>query len=516
MKEKLYCTPSQMREIEKASEEAGRDCHRLMENAGSAAAVFIMNIIAEQNLSGMVTVLCGKGNNGGDGFVAARDLSEAGLDVCCVNIFDTVSTDLAKRELYELTARRDVPVLSLEKDPERAHDAVSSSSVIVDAVFGTGFHGELPKNAADIFALANSCRAVRIALDIPSGGNGGTGYAAEGTFCADHTVTFGLEKIGTAMLPLKNYCGKVTTADIGIPRTCIKSVDRLIRLLDSDTVKEMIPVRPYNAHKGMYGKLLDIAGSRTMPGAAALSVRSALRSGAGLVTLASVGDVVRSLSSSIYECTYLPLKTAESGSVSSESIPGLLDAAGKASAVAIGCGLMVTEDTKNVVSSVINGCEKPLIIDADGLNCIAPCIDIIRNAKGGAVVTPHPGELARLLGISTADVTADRLGAAMRFNSLYETAILAKGSPTFIVGNENAYVSFTGNPGLSRGGSGDVLTGIIGGLAAMGLSPEKAAACGAYIHGRAADLAAERLSVTGMLPSDVTDELPFVFREMDR
>ena len=516
MSEKYYITPRQMKELEKRSDEAGVGYYRLMENAGSAAAAFILEKMHENNISGTVCILCGKGNNGGDGYVIARNFADAGLSVRCVMMCSDAGTDLAAKELGDMVAHGVIPVVLPADGKEAVRDIISDSAVIADCVFGTGFHGSLPDDIREIFEFAEKCPALKIAVDIPSGGNGLTGTAADGMLHCAYTVSMGVEKIGTAILPLREYCGEVTTVDIGIPRACTGSVSGLIRRVDIEFVKSVIPKRAYDSHKGTFGKLLNIAGSRTMPGAAVLSTAAALRSGAGLVKLAGVDSVVDTAAAGIHECTLLPLKAAPCGAIAYENADVLVSEMNRSTITAVGCGLSVCDDTKKLVKELIMRSEVPLLIDADGLNCIAPCIDIIRNAKGGAAVTPHPAELGRLLGIPTSEVTADRLGAAQRFNSLYETVILAKGVPTFVVGNDSAYVSFTGNAGLARGGSGDVLTGIAAGIMAMGVPAAEALACAAYIHGRAADRAAERLSQTGMLPSDVIAELPFVFREADR
>ena len=516
MDEKIYCTPSQMKDLEKASNEAGVDYRRLMDNAGGIAAAYIMDKMHENGIPGPAVILCGKGNNGGDGFVVAKDLSEIGMLVYCVLVDGDPVSELASVQLGELAAGGTVPIIMLSDNKESVFNILEDSSVIVDAVYGTGFHGELPPDIAEVLEFAGKCKAMKFAVDIPSGGNGSSGAAARQTIKADYTVTFGLEKIGTVLSPLKELCGVMYIADIGIPSACVKTMTRLIRPVTLENVKASVPIRPSDAHKGMFGRVLNIAGCESMPGAAALSTSSMLRSGAGLVKLASVKNVVRSLSASLYECTYMPLSASSDGSISGDNAAALASEAAKYDVTAIGCGLSVTEGTKKIVKSVINSSPKKLIIDADGLNCLSGCIDIIRNTKGETAVTPHPAELGRLLGITTEEVLADRLGAALRFNSLYETTIVAKGSPTFIVSCDKTYVSFTGNPGLSRGGSGDVLTGIIAGLAAIGLHVDEAAAIGAFIHGYAADRAADKLSQTGMLPSDVTAELPFVFNEMNR
>ncbi len=505
-----------MRDLEAASEEAGTDRAQLMENAGGLAAAFIMDKMNQNKIPGPAAVLCGKGNNGGDGFVIARDLSEIGMIVYCILTSDGAGTDLAAARLSELASVGTVPIIMLSENKDSVFDVLEDSSVIVDAVFGTGFHGDMPDDVRELLEFAGKCSAMKFAVDIPSGGNGSSGAVAGGTMKCDYTVTFGLEKIGTALSPLKEYCGDIHVADIGIPPVCVRTMTRLICPVTFEAVKDAVPVRKPSDHKGVYGRILNIAGSEGMPGAAALSTQAMLRSGAGLVKLASVKNVVRSISSSLWECTYLPLAASSDGSISGESASALVSESGKCSVTAIGCGLTVTEGTKKLVKAIINSSPEKLIIDADGLNCLAGCIDIIRNAKGETAVTPHAGELARLLGITAEEAAADRLEAAIRLNSLYEITVLAKGSPTFIVSNERIYVSFTGNPGLSRGGSGDVLTGIVSGLAAMGLPLDEAAAYGAFLHGYAADRTAEKMSRTGMLPSDVIAGLPFVFKEMDR
>lgn len=514
--EKIYCIPEQMREIEKKAEETGTSLYTLMENAGAVSAACILKEMSDRNIKGKVAVLCGSGNNGGDGFAIARNLLEAGVRACCIMTCSKAKTDLAAKEMEILFSEGRVRVVMPDDGIDAALDLLFDSSVIVDAVFGTGFHGELSEDIARILKYADSCDAFKIAIDVPSGGNCKTGTVSDGTMKCDVTLTFGIEKIGTALSPLKEYCGKVNVCDIDIPECCIESTPGLLRTVDSGLVKENLHVRAKDSHKGDYGRVLNIAGSKNMPGAAVLSTQAALRSGAGLVKLASVDPVINAAAASVYECVYQNMKAGKAGEISAENASVLINAMKSSTVCAIGSGLSVTENTKKLVKELINNAEIPVIIDADGLNCLADSIDIIRNAKGGAAVTPHPGELSRMLGLSIDEIIGDRLGAAVRFNSLYETAVLIKGSPTFIIGNDSAYVSFAGNPGLARGGSGDVLTGIAAAFAGMGMPLTEALACAAYVHGRAADMAAEKLSETGMLPRDVIAHLPFVFKEMDR
>ncbi|MGN0641536.1 MAG: NAD(P)H-hydrate dehydratase [Huintestinicola sp.] len=507
----FVCTPKMMKKAEAAAVSRGSSYLELMENAGKAAA----RVIAERMLRcRRVLILCGKGNNGGDGFVIARELSRLYDDavVTVLLMCGEPSSDIALTEL-ERIRNSGVNIVSLDD-----HELGEDYDAVVDAVFGTGFHGELDGRISDFMAKINRMNCLRAAVDIPSGANSEDGNAAENTFAAHFTVTFGANKLGMLMGKAKKACGEVVVCDIGINDDDLLSAEALT-LADTDLVSKLIPIRPENAHKGMFGKLLITAGCESMSGAAAMNVKAALRSGAGLVRLASVEKVIDRTAAHIYEATYVKLKSDHNGCISAESIPDVLSALEKSTCGAVGSGLSHTPDTERLVKEIIAFCgEKniPLIIDADGLNCIADSIELIRNAKCRAVLTPHPGELARLLGISTDEVTADRLGAAKRLAEKTNAVVAAKGYPTYISCGRRTYVSFTGNPGLSRGGSGDVLTGIISGLCASGLSPEDAALCGVYIFGLAADMTARKLSLTGMLPSDVIETLPFAFGIMDR
>ena len=253
-----------------------------------------------------------------------------------------------------------------------------------------------------------------------------------------------------------------------------------------------------------------------MSGAAAMSTLSALRCGVGLCTLATSKSVVDSLSSSIYESMYLPLKENSAGEISSSNIKEILSSCEKATAVAVGCGLSVSDDTKKVVEEIIKNVSCPIILDADGINCIASCIDIIKDKRASIIITPHVGELARIFGISVDEALRNRLSLAIKLSSEYGITVVAKGTPTIIAGeNGFCFVSKTGNAGLSRGGSGDVLTGMIASFAAQGLEPTDAAVAGTFLHGYAADKTAEKLSMEGMLPTDVIAELPLLFKEMN-
>ena len=281
-------------------------------------------------------------------------------------------------------------------------------------------------------------------------------------------------------------------------------------------LSELFPERPKTCHKGDFGRLLNIAGCAAMSGAAQLSTSAALRSGAGLVTLASTGSVIKRIASAVPEATYLPLEADKHGAIAENSADDIIKALKNTTAVAAGCGLSVTDGTKSVIKKVIKEADCPIILDADGINCTLDNIDIIRDTKNKLIITPHIGELARLSGVTSEIAAADRLTLAVNIAREYGAVVVAKGVPTFVAGHGKVYVIPAGNPGLARGGSGDVLTGIIASFAAQGIEPLEAAAAGVYVHGAAADAAADELSEVCMLPSDVIRCLSAVFKKMNR
>lgn len=515
-------TPQQMKNAEANAVLRGTSYLRLMENAGAAAAFEILKRIPHI-LGKKALILCGKGNNGGDGFVIARLLSEKGAVVTVSLAAEPPCSGIAFEEYSKISSVSEITVL-----PFSETDFSAEYDIIADAVFGTGFHGELPESISAAMKRLSESKALKTAVDIPSGADSISGKCSEGTLCCDMTVTFGAVKTGMLHSPAKEHCGEIITAPIGIDGECFENIDGICELMDMSLAAKAVPLRGEQDHKGCFGKLLIIAGSGEMSGAAAMNVSGALRSGAGLVKLASVPDVIDRVGSGIFECTFRKLIPTSEGYISADNISKLLSEAEKMTCISIGSGMGVSEDTDFILQNIVRLCgEKniPLIIDADGLNCLAGSIDIIRNAKCRAVLTPHPAELGRLLGISAAEVLADRQSAAMRLAELTGAVVCAKGYPTYIVSPEGKVrASFTGNGGLSRGGSGDVLTGMISGLVtadSRSISEDKgmlfeAACAGVYIFGLAADIATERLSMTGMLPTDVITMLPEVYKRLER
>ena len=278
----------------------------------------------------------------------------------------------------------------------------------------------------------------------------------------------------------------------------------------------MLPVRPQNTHKGMFGKLLCVTGSRCMPGAAILGVKAALRSGVGLCTLASDPEACRLLITHAPEATILPLKTDANGMLTQQSVPEILNAAKSATCVLIGCGLGQSEEVRAAVRALVTQIECPIILDADGLNAVASGIDILRKAKSTVVLTPHPGEMARLLHCTAGEVQKNRLAAVKRLSAKLPNAVIVlKGAGTLIAAADHASINTNGNSGMSKGGSGDILAGMIAGLTAQHMDPEQAAQIGVYLHGLAGDCAAAEFSRRAMLPSDMLQQLPMLFGEFE-
>lgn len=513
----IYTTPEQMKYIESISDDTALSYTQLMDNAALHVTQLISIIMNEIDISEGIVIICGHGNNGADGLTIAKNLTAYNIKITVVLADGDPSTEIAMFRYCELSDEKNVEVLSLNDNIKKVFRRFSSAAIIVDAVYGIGFNGgSLPPAIKACFDFAKRCNAIKIAVDIPSGANALDGTVDENIMKFDYTVTFGYEKTGMLLSPLRDYCGEIIVADIGFTEEMNEGIEYLTEAVTDKMVAEMFPERKSDSHKGDFGRLMNVSGSRCMSGAAALSTLAALRSGAGLVRLASTEKVIDRLASSIFEAIYLPLKEDKDGIISSKNIPDLLKAAETMTAVSIGSGLTVTESTKNIVTEMLKNIECPIILDADGINCLADNIDIIKNTKNKLIITPHKVELLRLIKASGIDSTYDRYSSAVALAKTYGIIVVAKGSPNFIVGEGKAYMCATGNPGLSKGGSGDVLTGIIAGFVAQGLNPLDAAIAGVYVHGLAADNVAAKTSKIGMLPYDVINELPFVFGKWNR
>lgn len=482
----------------------------MMRNAGNAAA---KRIIAECSPC-LAAVLCGAGNNGGDGFVIAARLMEKGFKVRVILICGEPKTDCA-REYFEMLPKNHIYMLS--DNEQKCTAFVQNAQLVVDCVFGTGFHGELPEPAARILTAAEH-RPVRVAVDVPSGVNSDTGEFDPCCFKPTRTLVLAAFKKGLLAPKAMELLGDFETLDIGIYGSCFKEFEAMIT---SDGSRGVLPARTRTSHKGTFGRLLNIAGSLNCSGAAIMSTRAALRSGAGLCTLAAPVSTVKALAGSLVENTFLPLPETEDGFIAENACEAIAEILPKMTAVSIGCGLGNSENTRKITEYVIRNADCPIIIDADGINSIADNINVLKERTGDSggwretVITPHPLEFSRISGLSTDEIQADRIGAAKRFAAEYGVVVLLKGAYSIIsdARGDEVLVNPTGNAALAKGGSGDILTGMIAAMLAQGVTPYIAAASGAYCHGYAADLLAKTMFPASILASDIIEALPRVYTQ---
>ncbi len=495
----------EMRQAEASANESGLEYIRLMENAGSAAARVIRQ---HYPVAGQpVAILCGSGNNGGDGFVIARKLLEQNAKVAIILAGDLPKTANAM-EMAQRIRLLPIPVYRWQQDPKAAAAVLNEARLIVDAVFGIGFRKILPDSLRGLFRMAQDRHVPIVAVDIPSGMNADSGHCDPDTLRANRTITFTALKPALAMAEAAPVCGLVEVADIGIPPEIWQAYACTPTVIEMPMVQSCFSPRPADSHKGTFGQVLAVCGSYGMAGAAILSVRGALRSGAGLVTAAIPRSIYPMVTAAQPEAVCLPLAEDKDGRLALAARSALRDSLPKAASVLIGCGWGQGEDLSCLLLDLLERAACPVVLDADGINGLLPHIDKLKARKAPLILTPHPGEMARLCRLPIEDVQKDRPGVARRFAMEYGVIVVLKGHRTVIASpDRDLLVNPTGNPGMATGGSGDVLAGIIASFAAQGMPPLDAAMCGVYLHGRAGDHAADRLSQHAMLPSDLLEDL---------
>ena len=505
-------TSEQMRGFDRrASDEFGVPSLVLMENAGRGVFEAVRDILGDL-VGKRVTVVAGRGNNGGDGFVVARHLRDAGARVSVFLLGKPEDVRGEAKANLDILLESGVQVPSITSADEITV-SLSNSHAIVDAVFGTGLHGEVTGLAADVVQAINSARKTIIAVDIPSGMDADTGEILGVCVKADCTVTFALPKIGLLTYPGAGSVGNMIVADIGIPKCLFEEVD--VELIDQEMVASRLPVRPPDAHKGTFGTAILVAGSLGLTGAAAMASEAALRAGAGLSTLACPALLWNVMATKLTEVMTRGLPDGGVGAISSNALNEALELIEKGDAVVLGCGLGTDADTCEFVHRLVKSVRKPMIIDADGLNALSQDTGTLEGDHGDLVLTPHPGEMARLLGTSTQDVQSNRMDVVRQAASRFRCVVVLKGARTLIADpSGRVFINPTGGPGLATGGTGDVLAGTIGGLLAQGLSPLDAAICGVFVHGRAGDIAADELGAAGVIAGDVLRALPHALKEL--
>jgi len=487
----------------------------LMENAGRAATESFCRELAEL-FPGPVLVMAGKGNNGGDGYVMARILAEHGWQVETLVLAkaDAITGDAAI--MLEILRKIALPVHFVTDARDlRSHFAASKPVIIIDALLGTGLQSAVRGLFAEAIEIINSAQMTVFAVDIPSGVAGSSGRICGNAVQADLTVTFDHAKIGHGSDPGAGCSGYLDVVDIGIPSFGRPAPDSDVFLTEVAEAAEWLPQRPCNGHKGSFGHLLLVAGSVGKTGAAALAGKAAVRSGCGLVTAATPGRVHDILEVKLTEAMTYPLAD-QNGLLSSDAREQLAALLEGRQALAVGPGLGQSEELADLVGWLASRCELPMVIDADGLNLLAGRLPMLQERSGPpAILTPHPGEMSRLCGLPVAEIEADRFCVARDFASKHQVVLLLKGARTLIAAPDGRVrINSSGNDGLASGGSGDVLTGLIGGLLAQGVEPFSAASLGAWLHGRAAELVAKGQGVAGMAASDLLLQLPLARREL--
>lgn len=500
-------TSEEMTLIDKKTiEEYGVSSLTLMERAGKAVA----QRIKEHFKKGKVLIIAGPGNNGGDGMVAARYLKRAGFKVKVYLVFEKEKLSPEARTQLERLRKARIPFL-ITRDL-REEDL--NGSIIVDALFGTGLKREISGELAQLIDRINSSGAPVVAVDIPSGISSDDGSIMARAIRADLTVTFGLPKRGHLLFPGAEYTGRLYVEDIGFPEELLNSSSIKVELPDKELIRSLIPERRRYSHKGTYGHVLIVAGSRGKTGACLMAARACLRSGAGLVTIGVPETLVSVFQSRVTDEMCLGLPDRGDGSLSKDALKEIIDfTEKKAQVLAIGPGIGVTEDTREIIKGLLGKIKIPVVLDADAINCLEDMPEVLEG-KGNCIITPHPGEFSRLTGIAKEEVEKKRIDLASAFSLKYNVTLVLKGVPT-VIGHEGyVYINPTGNPGMAKAGSGDVLTGIVSGLMAQGLSGLNASILGVYLHGLAGDMGACDKGLWSLLASDIIEYIPGAFKEL--
>ncbi len=486
----------------------------LMENAGRGIAEIVMRRLGDPH-GKTVHIYCGPGNNGGDGYVVARHLLNNGANV---RVFILAAEDKIKGD-----AKTNLDILtSLDLRPEfiAAMPRVDTPDLIVDAMLGTGVKGPLKglyEKAADFI---NACDCPVLAVDIPTGVNADTGETPGPAVRATVTATMAAPKRGLLFSPGREFVGELEIVDISMPPAIIEKHHSDVWLTDEAHVKSILPRRPLDVHKNRVGVVHVVAGSIGFTGAAVLTSNAVLRSGAGLCYLAVPKSLNAVFESTLTEVITMPFEDNGTGCLCAEHAKSILDAGRSGDVIAVGPGLGQAPDTKKMLFELLAALDKPLVLDADGLNLCAGNSELLEHYRGDLVLTPHPGELARLTGLAISEITSRRIEVVREYAQLWDCCLVLKGGPSIIgLPGGTVLVNSTGNAGMATAGSGDVLTGIIAGLMGQGLSAEQAAVAGVFVHGLAGDYAAADLGQMGMMAGDILNHtakaLDYLNREID-
>ena len=496
------CYAQQMRDTDKAAEQIGGiPSIVLMENAAIACVRELEKDFPDLEKRSAV-IFCGKGNNGGDGLAIARHLINKGAEVSVYLVSGSEYKGDAEIN-YNILEGMGAEIEDLP-DMELMKYIIKSADIVVDAIYGTGIHGTIRGAGLELIPVINANAKYVLSVDIPSGMNADTGEICGACINATKTVTFAAWKIGMLMFPGADCTGEVVLSDISIPKYIIDRQDYAAEIIDDEIVKECFPKRKGNTQKGNYGKVLIVAGSIGMSGAAYLASTAAVKTGAGLVSVACCESVNKALEVKTTEAMTIELPERD-GHIAKEAAALVLEKAKKSDVILIGPGLGRSEDVKELVRAVLTGANVPVIVDADAINAVAEDLSMISECSCPLIFTPHEMEMSRLTGKGINEVVNNRLELSKAFCEKYGVTLILKGHHTIVTSPSlKQYINITGNAGMATGGSGDVLAGMTAAIAARGIDETKAAAAAVRLHGLAGDKAAavvgeESLSATDIL-----------------
>jgi NAD(P)H-hydrate epimerase len=478
----------------------------LMENAGIGCVNILEDYFDLENLK--VLIICGKGNNGGDGFVIGRHLQNRGslVKIILVGKKTELKGDARINYMLARKAKIDITETATINTAKNIY-ATFHPDVIVDALFGTGFQGAPTGIYYKLIELINNTDAFVFSVDIPSGINGNSGQFEDTCVIADATATMCLPKRGNYLYPGREFCGDLFVVDIGVPYNLI--YEGYPRLTEFDDINRLLPFRPPDGHKGTFGNVLIIAGARGFSGAAAMAAIATLKVGAGLVRLAAPRSIMNSLEAKLLEVVKVALPETNDETISPTALDIVLPYVTKSDVVIIGPGITTHPETARFLFSFLPRVKVPLIVDADAINIIAQDVSYLKKIRAPFILTPHPGELSRLIKTTPAAINAERIDLASQLARDFGGVLVLKGAPTVIASpHGETFVNPTGNSGLASAGSGDVLVGMIGGFLAQKVSPLNAAVLGVFLHALCADCAMDENNEYSLTAGDLIDYIP--------
>ena len=483
----------------------------LMENAGRGIAGVAQKMLGEPS-GKIVHLYCGPGNNGGDGYVVARHLLNRGLVVKTIilSAADKIKGDaLTNLKILQNMGHQPEFITTIPESLEMPH-------LFIDALLGTGVKGPLRGLYADAVEKMNDNDVPVLAIDIPTGVNADTGQVDGPAIQATVTATMALPKRGLLFSPGREHAGDLEIIDISMPAGMINERDPQVYRVDVNFVKSILPFRSPDAFKNRLGMIHVIAGSKGFTGAAALASQAALRAGAGLCYLTIPESLNTILETQSAEVITQPARDEDKGFLLSSSFDHLLEYLQSKSALVLGPGIGLHDETRALVHRLLDALSLPLVLDADGLNVCAGHTELLQRYKGDLILTPHPGELARLTGLSTTEIVTNRIDIARQYAGEWQCTLVLKGGPTVTARRSGrTYINSTGNAGMATAGSGDVLSGIIAGLIGQNVKTEDAAVAAVFIHGLAGDLASAQKGQMGMLAGDILNKIPVALKQLE-